>query len=226
MIDFQNLLKTGYYFGSYRDYIDDYSEFRRVVDELYQLTEDLDANWICEQVSGIPNNLLEIYKPLLPHRILPSHREERLRQLKDLGFNNLGCSHFLVDNEYTRKYFIFFNKIVENIKNRCGLYPNETEWHAFQSIQCYMCDDSLNPHTDDHNNAFAALILYLSRKEDYRDSGGELYLPHLDVSCPPVEPYFSLLDLTMNNPRHEVKKVTDLNFKRLSFLNFIKKNNN
>ena len=82
-------------------------------------------------------------------------------------------------------------------------------------IQCYVNGEKLNPHTDSHNNATCALVIYLSN-DHYDNNGGLLNLTHIKESCAPLRGTYSLLDLTQHNIRHEVTEVTG-NFRRFSY---------
>ena len=212
MIDVDSYLTKGYHFGNVTDIFENTDEFNLICDQICNIPID-EPYWKCQFVVGSETD------EFAPHLIPISLRKDRETKAKQQNLTVLQRSYSMVQSNLVNNFFNYFRQhSIEFLKK---IYHNKTGTGGNHFIQCYVNGDRLNPHTDNHNEAICALVIYLSN-EHYDNNGGFLNLTDIGESCIPVRGVYSLLDLTQNNLRHQVTEVTG-NFRRFSYLIFASK---
>lgn len=211
----EKYFQKGYYFGHIEEFIADIDEFDSYCKYITDLSLDDETYWNCQFVVGHDDSHKD---KLLPHTIPLSEKNSRQQYAKEHNLTYMSRTNTIIRNEGVDRVLNFFlekaTSFLETIY-QCKY----TSYH--HSIHCYIHGDKLDPHTDNHNVADCAMVIYFS-PDVWDDHGGLLRLTETGETCMPERGNFSLLDLTKNNPRHEITPVNG-NFRRYSYLLFAKK---
>jgi len=213
MIDINSYLSRGYHFGNITDIFDNINEFNMICDQICDISINNETYWNCQFVVGSDS------EEFSPHLIPIGLKADRQIRANQQNLIILQRSYSMKKSYLVNHFFNYFDKF--SIQFLKKIYNNDVGDGGNNFIQCYINGDKLNPHTDNHNEATCALVIYLSN-DHYDNNGGLLNLTNIGESCVPLRGMYSLLDLTKNNPRHEVTEVTG-DFRRFSYLLFASK---
>lgn len=106
------------------------------------------------------------------------------------------------------------------------IYGEMGELTHMDDITLFENGDFIDEHKDGYNEGRICVVLvYLSNLETYQDGGGKLVIKNNDIieEVYPINENFTILDFTQNNVTHVVTPVKN-DFKRLTYINFISKN--
>jgi hypothetical protein len=215
MINVKKYFDNGFYFGNVEEFIDDMADFNKKCEFITSLPLTDEYYWSCHYLAATPG---ETSEPLMPSLIPLNEVANRQKIIEENNLNYISRSRTIVQHQDIGKILKYFlDKSTSYIESIYG--SKYTSY--YHGIQCYTKGDKLDPHTDNHNVADCAMVIYFS-PDKWNNNGGILKLTELGNECLPRSSFFSLLDLTKHRIRHEVTTVTR-NFKRYSYLLFAKK---
>lgn len=211
----QQFFENGYYFGRISEFIDDLDQFNEKWKYISNISLNDENYWDCQYVAESNESNQDM---LWPHTISLKDKPKRQKFIEENNIVYMSRSNTIKDrHDITEILNYFLIKATSYLEKIYG--SKYTSYH--HSIHCYTEGDKLNPHTDNHNAADCALVIYFS-PNDWNNNGGVLKICGTEHQCFPVTGNFSLLDLTKNNLRHEITEVTGT-FKRYSYLLFARK---
>lgn len=216
MIDIEKYLETGYYFGQINDITDDINEFNLMCDAIMNISLTDETKWNCQY---LVSDSYKYPEQLEPHTI-PLHKEqERTKFVQENNLYTMSRNYILQPSEDLYDIYNYFIVKVKTFVEQ--IYDCTVNDDSYTRINCYTDGGKLDPHTDVHNEALCAFVLYLSN-DTWNNSGGLCNLTDEGVSCIPIRGNYSIMDLTKHNKRHEVTEVIG-NFRRFSYLTFPKR---
>lgn len=212
MIDIVTYLEKGYYFGQISDIIDDIDEFNSRCDTVMNIPLTDETKWRCQY---LVSDSYKYPEQLEPHTISLHKEREREKFVQENNLYTISRNYTLSASDGIIEYFkIKVKPFIEQI------YSSKICDGGYNGINCYLNGGKLDPHTDNHNEALCAFVLYLSN-DVWDNNGGLLNLPDDNISCIPIRGNYSIMDLSKQNKRHEVTEVVG-NFRRYSYLAFPK----
>lgn len=211
----EQYFQNGFYFGNVDEFIDDIEEFNQKCQYITSLSLNDDYYWRCQYLAKHDEtNENELLPAVIPLR----DKIKRQQFIEKNKIPYISRTNIIVPHEDVKEILNYFlNKATSFIETIYG--SKYVSYH--HGIHCYTEGDKLDPHTDNHNVADCAMVIYFS-PDQWNDNGGLLKLTELGDECLPIQNNFSLLDLTNHRIRHEVTTVTG-NFRRYSYLLFATK---
>ena len=212
MTEIDKLFTQGFYFGKIKDLVLDYSEFLNKAHEVRELVRDK-SKWCFQNVTNDES---------LPHLIPAQEKEKRLKIIKDRNLTvSLRVYQLISDPQY-QHFYDYFDNIAKKLVLK--MYPtlNDNNILLGGFIQLFENDDYLDTHTDGYMNGYCTIVIYLSDIQNYNGSG-KLVIEDFDETCDPIIGNYSVFEMTKNDVRHRIDKVTE-NFQRLSYLIHVRKN--
>jgi hypothetical protein len=215
MVNYDDLVGKGYYYGHVQEIFKDMSVFYDFEQEAKILTATKDRN--CAYVSDIKGHLSMYYSRSIPYNKVWVRRETVKK--KNLAVSQQWWTYSLrgtTNADILARFKSAITDYMISIYGHLGLSDRNIA-HG-DNVTVYENGDYSEMHNDGRNvGRYAVIIIYFG--EDYNDNGGEFIVDD-GVIIKPVRGNFVMLDFTQNNPAHGVMPVTG-NFKRLSYLDFI-----
>ncbi len=217
MLKYKTLFEKGYYVGNISELNFDMDKLTHISNELYSYLNDKEKYF----------SYFSINNDGMPDRV--PYSDKKLK--KDFVKNNpenepFNSSSNLLETSETKENIDYIKHIVKKFIH--NVYPDLTydKIDASQTIQMYEDGDYQNTHTDGHVGE-CVILIYLSNPKTYNNTGkfvlfgGENDVDVIDF-VEPILGNYVILDLTKNDIKHRVEKITG-DFVRFAYLCQIRK---
>lgn len=223
MINKNELLEKGYYFGHVSEFITDMGEYQRIVDSIVELSNSKDKFNCTYGVNDVPAiggvEVPKLKRGPLKEADVP-FVDEYVKKYNADVIQKYWVLDPMGNHDFKQKQFFesYIDKFV------CELYP-ELENNVFH-FNCFTLHEKSNFtgfHQDGPDNGRKCVILiYFGDEGSYNNSGGQLAIKHdiLYDEIVPINGKFCILDCSENDLTHAVLEVKD-DFKRLAYVDFI-----
>lgn len=215
MVDYNDLVTKGYYYGHVKEIFSDMSIFYDFADLAKKLTETKNKN--CVYINDIKGHLSSYYARNISHNKVWI-RKQTIKK-KKLTVSQQWWSFRLLNLINPDLYFQFKTEISNymlSIYQHVGL--SEKNIAHGDTVTLYEDGDFSEVHRDGQNKGrYAVIIMYFG--QNHSDGGGEFIFGDGNVISPALG-NFVMLDFTKNNLLHGVLPVKN-NFKRIAYLDFI-----
>jgi hypothetical protein len=215
MVNYQNFVTKGYYYGHVSEIFSDMSIFYNFAEQAKKLTA-IKSDDKCYYINDIVRRH-GMYKREVPvNEYLDRHQ---LIKNKSFEVEQQWWNYSLQGTVDPNTYFLFRNEISKymvSIYNHVGLTMDNIA-HG-DNVTLYEEGDFSRMHKDGQNiGRHAVILIYFG--EDYNNAGGEFVFGTNDKIAP-ISGNFVMLDFTKNNLPHGVEIVKN-GFKRITYIDFV-----